>query len=109
MRKAWIKVEPTGYAHHPHQFRIVSESTLFPGKAQPHCMAFGSVTAARDAAVRGGYVLTKEPLDLPLVTAKDRDDYRAAAQVRAEAALNAERGLATVVDGDNVVPLRKPA
>ncbi|UTC29223.1 hypothetical protein BAMBUS_01410 [Brevundimonas phage vB_BpoS-Bambus] len=104
MRKAWIMEEPTGYRSHPHQYRLVSESTLFPGKAQPHYGAFGSRTGAADAARTHGLALTGGPLTLPLVTAADRDQFRLDAQRRVERALNADQGLGSI-DGSNVVYL----
>lgn len=106
MRKVWIKREGAGRPGQPFQYRLISESTLFPGKAQPHAVAFSNINTAHTAAAGGGYTVTGEPLTLPLVTAQDREGYRIAAQVRAEAALNAERGLAPAALADNVVPLR---
>ena len=106
MRKAWIRVEDTGGSR---LFRLISESTLFPGKAQPHAVAFGSHRCAAEAARTHDLTLTGEPLTLPLVTAQDRDQYRFDAQRRAEQALNRERGLSDKTDTTNVVLLRRTA
>lgn len=97
--------EPTGYASHPHQYRLVSESTLFPGKAQPHYGAFGTRSAAATAARDHGLALSGGPLTLPLVTQEDRNEFRLEAHKRVEQALNAEQGLGRPLGGDNVVML----
>lgn len=109
MRKAWIMQEPTGRTLQPFQFRLVSESTLFPGKAQPHVAAFVTSGSAARAAQVHGLKLTGDPLTLPLVTAEDRDRYRLEAQRRAELALNRERGLNAPVAASNVVYLDEQA
>lgn len=103
MRKAWIRQEPTGWASQPHQYRLISESTLFPGKAQPHVNVFGSQAAAAKIARDHGLDLTGEPLRMPLVTEDDRDAYRLAAQKRCEQALNLDRCHGEPVVLSNVV------
>lgn len=105
MRKAWIMAEPTGLPSRPFEYRLVSESTLFPGKAQPHHIVFTSALGAQRAAQRHDLRVVGGPLTLPLVTLEDRDRYRAEAQRRVESALNRERGLCAPADGSNVVYL----
>ncbi|USN15247.1 hypothetical protein KIKIMORA_01010 [Brevundimonas phage vB_BpoS-Kikimora] len=93
MRRAWIERAPSGWAYPPYRFRLVSESTLFPGKAQPHVSWFSTPETCRKLAERGGLALQGGPIPLPLVTQQDRDQFRADAQRNAEAALNQDAGL----------------
>lgn len=80
MRRAWVETQGGSY-------RLVSESTLFPGKAQPHLRWFGRAEACVQAAQRGGLQLEGGPIPMPLVTAQDREEFRVKAQRDAENAL----------------------